>query len=207
MLISAAQWLSYRYAGEASGANLAASIVIGAVLDAIVIAQTKADVDGETNPWPLALERLWAVVIANFIFSLITAFALQLLVLPDFGARIFGAALLPLAAALVFAECIAITVPDDRWWWLVPAAVGGSLRTSWQSGANMSRAILIFAIQLVPLAAGNALDPVLKAQHVALSSFWGEVPLGILVTIPLDVLIVLAFFDMSGYRQKSAADE
>ncbi len=189
--------------------NFAVSIVAGALLDAIVLAYTKVDVDGSdaTNPWSIVLERLWVVVIANFIFTFVTEIAIELVATGSLGARILGAFTLPLAAAMVFAECIAVVSDDERWWWLPVASVGGSLRTSWQSAANMSRAIVLFALQLLPIGISGALEPLLKSAHVPLASFWSEVPLGILLTIPLDVLIVLAFFDASGYSRKSTVDE
>lgn len=189
---------------------MAASIVTGAMLDAVVLAQTKADVDGPDagNPWARALERLWAVVLANFIFTIVAAFGVELVAAGDIVARIAGACVLPLAAAMIFAECIAVTSDDERWWWLLVQAVGGSIRITWRDASTTFRAILIFAFaELLPAALGYALEPVLKAQHVALSSFWSNVPLGIVLTIPLDVLIVLAFFDASGYRPELSCGE
>lgn len=201
----ALEWVLFRFVRDV-GAIDAATIVIGAAVDAAVLARTKADVDGTGNPWARAFERFWAVVIANFASVFLTEYGIALAAAPQIGTRLLGVAVLPFAAATIFAEAIAVTTDDERWWFLPLHALGASLRTAW-TGATMWRVLALFAVSLVPTVIAAAIEPLLRMHHLALASFWSSVPLGILVSIPLDVLIVLALFDAWGYAPNPSCDE
>ena len=201
------EWLIYRATG-AQGLLLASGVVIGAVVDAVVIASVQSDIDGTSaqEMWSRVLERLWAVVIVNFIFSFISFFGVELAAAGDLMDRILSIPVLLIGVGTVFAEVVAVVSDEDPWWFLVVRAFGSSIRTAW-TGNTLWRAIVLFLLQFVPFIVGSTLEPALTHNHVAIASFWSNVPLGILFSIPLDVLIVLAFFDASGYEPKRTCGE
>jgi NADH:ubiquinone oxidoreductase subunit 6 (subunit J) len=84
-----AEWLVYRVS-QAPAVTFASSIVIGAVVDAIVFAQVKDDLDGtgSRETWSRVLERLWAVVVANFVATYVTVFGISAAAAGDLTDRI-----------------------------------------------------------------------------------------------------------------------
>jgi hypothetical protein len=110
------------------------------------------------------------------------------------------------AVGLIFAEPIAVVADEEHWWFLPVRSLGTSIRTVW-SGRTLWRAIVLFVLQFVPVIVNAAASAILERNHIAIASFWTDVPLGILYSIPLDVLIVLAFFDASGYEPKRTCGE
>jgi hypothetical protein len=198
-------WIVYQIA-HAPAVLFTASIVVGAAVDTIAIARVKADVDETGEVWPRVLERLWAVVIVNFIASYVMLYGYTLLISGDTTERFLSIPILLLAAGVVFAESVAVVTDEDHWRFLVVRAIGTSIRTAW-SGSTLWRAIVLLFLQFVPAVLGAALAAAFTRNHQTLPSFWSDVPLGILFAIPLDVLIVLAFFDASGYVPKRTCGE
>jgi hypothetical protein len=212
-LAIAVQWVIYHETASYPPAQKSAiiftsSIVVDAIVAAIVYAQAKGDIDGWTSSqvWLRVLDRLWAVVVVDFIVNFVTLSGIAPLSEGDLLDRVIAIPILLIAAGTVFADAIAVVVDDERWWFLVIRAIGTSLRTSW-SGATLRRAIVLFALQFVPLAMSSALTSISAQHHVSITSFWSDVPAGILFSIPLNALIVLAFFDASGYEPKRTCGE
>lgn len=185
-----------------------AGIVLDAVLTTIVCAQAKGDIDGSpaAGVWSRVLDRLWAVVIVDFIVTFVSFAGVEILSAGDIGDRIIAIPILLIAAATIYSESIAVVVDDEQWWFLVVRAIGTSVRTSW-TGSNLWRAIVLFALQFVPSAVSAVVASASAQHHVTVTSFWTDVPLGIVYSIPLDALIVLAFFDASGYEPKRTCGE
>lgn len=207
VLVVGLQWYVYRSFPHNDAVALTSALIMGSALDAVVLVRTKADVDGHARtPWEHVLERLWAILIVNFIFTFMTMSGLGLLLASDIITRLLGMLTLLFAIAMVFAEAIAAVGDEERWWFLVIAAVGESIRTAWR-GSNLWFAGALFAAQLLPVALGNALQPLLTLHHVPDASFWSNVPVGILLAIPLDVVIVLAYLQMTGYEPKLPCGE
>ncbi len=152
------------------------------------------------------LDRLWAVVIVDFIVTFVSYTGLGVLSVGDLVDRVIAIPILLIAAATVFAEAIAVVIDGEQWWFLVVCAIGTSVRTSW-NGSTLWRAIVLFALQFVPITVGGAVASASAQHHVTVTSFWTDVPLGILYSIPLDALIVLAFFDATGYEPKRTCGE
>lgn len=201
------QWVIYHQT-NAPAVTFTSGIVFDALLATIVFAQAKGDVDGSTaaEVWSRVLDRLWAVLVVDFIVTFVTLDGIAILAQGELLDRIIAIPILLIAAATVFAEAIAVVVDGEQWWFLVVRAIGTSIRTSW-SGSTLWRAIVLFALQFVPMAAGIALTKASAQLHITITSFWTDVPLGILFAIPLDALIVLAFFDASGYEPKRTCGE
>lgn len=186
-----------------------ASLTVGGLLDAAIIAITRADFDGA--PMIAAfwrwLERSWAVVIVGFVYFFIGVSGYSLLLAGTLPDRIFSVVLLLFAACLVFCETVAVTIEDERWWMLVPQALGISTRVS-LTGSMLWRSILLFVvIQIVPGLGISALSDVLNKAHVAHADLWATVPLEVLWTVPFYVLTVLMFFDAIGYEPNRSCDE
>ena len=203
----ALQWAIY-LVKNAPAILFTSGIVIDAVIATIVFAQAKGDVDGSNarDVWSRVLDRLWAVVIVDFITTYVSLVGIELLAAGDIANRVIAIPILLIAVATVFSEAIAVVVDGDQWWFLVIRAIGSSIRTAW-SGATYGRAIILFALQFVPMVAGEALTSVSAQHHIAIAPFWRDVPLDVLFSIPLDALIVLAFFDASGYEPKRTCGE
>ncbi|MBV8638786.1 MAG: hypothetical protein JO322_11955 [Candidatus Eremiobacteraeota bacterium] len=201
------QWFVYHQT-NAPAVIFTSGIVVDAVLTTIVSAQAKGDIDGATSAqvWTRVLDRLWAVVIVDFIVTFVSFAGIEILSGGDLGDRIIAIPILLIAAATVFSEAIAVVVDGEQWWFLVVRAIGTSVRTSW-SGSTLWRAIVLFAMQFVPTAVSALITSSSTQHHVTVTSFWTDVPLGIVYSIPLDALIVLAFFDASGYEPKRTCGE
>ncbi|HET9031221.1 MAG TPA: hypothetical protein VFN49_13695 [Candidatus Aquilonibacter sp.] len=201
------QWLlDTRFPGP--GVELTAGIVAGAIVDAIVLGIVKGDVDGwnAAQTWDRIGERLWAVIIVNFVATYVAMFGLVSVAAGDLADRLLAIPTLLIAASVVFAEAIAVVADDEAWWFVVVRAIGGSIRVAWSNGV-FGRTITLFVLQLVPGAISSAIVGAVTHGHPPASSFWTDVPVGIVFSIPLDVLIVLAFFDASGYEPNRTCGE
>ena len=185
-----------------------ATFTVGASFNAYVIAMTQGEVDGAPMGAILGrvLERSWAVLIVNFVFLYIEVYAFVLLTQGDILDRILSVPLMLIAASLIFAQTVAVTIDDERWWMLIPQAFGASSRVAW-SGAMMWRALALFAIQVAPQFGDSALTGILTRAHVAQADFWANVPLDTIWAIPMNVLITLVFFDAIGYEPKRSCGE
>ncbi len=204
----AVQWIVYHQT-KAPAVLFTSSIVVDAVIATIVFAQAKGDIDGANtgDVWSRVLDRLWAVVIVDFITSYVGIVGVASLAAGDLADRIIAIPILLIAAATVFAEPIAAVVDGEQWWFLVVRAIGLSVRTSLR-GSTLWRAIALFALGLVPTAVSALIVNASTHNHgTTTTSFWSDVPLGIIYSIPLDALIVLAFFDASGYEPKRTCGE
>lgn len=203
----AIEWCVYRFY-NLPAIVFASGIVVGAFVDAIVFAQSKGDVDGWSSAqvWGRVLERLWAVVVVNFIFTYVLAYAFALLAEGDAVGRILAIPIFLIAVATIFAEAIAVVVDEEHWWFLIVRALGTSIRTAW-TGTTMWRAIALFILVLLPNTITAVIGGAFAHGRSPAASFWSDVPLGIVFSIPLDALIVLAFFDASGYEPDRTCGE
>jgi hypothetical protein len=183
-------------------------LVGGAVVDTLVIAITLATFAGAGIRAGLsrALERAWAVILVNFAVSILQSVGIGTLGASNIVDRILAIVLLLFAASLIFAEVIAVTIEDERWWMLVPVAFGTSVRVAW-SGSVMWRALALFALSIVPYFLETSLSDAMTKAHVAHADFWSSFPLDVIWSVPLDVLITLVLFDVTGYEPKHPCDE
>jgi hypothetical protein len=184
------------------------TVTIGAMLNAVVIGITQVDVDAATLKLGMerVLERSWAVLVINFIFYYVASFGFAMLSTNEILDRILSIPLLLIAASLVFAQTVAVTINDERWWLVIPQSFGTSSRVAW-SGAVMWRAIALFLVQIVPAFGEGALSGILTKAHVEQPLFWASQPLEAIWTVPVYVLITLVFFDAIGYEPKRSCDE
>ena len=202
-----AEWFVYRKSSIPEF-FLPANILISAIVDAIVLGIAKGDVDGwnPSQTWERILERSWAVIIIAFVSWFVTVYGLQLLRFGGLLDRFFAIPILLIAASIVFAEAIAIAVDEEMWWFIIARSLGTSIRTSW-TGSTLARAIAIFALGLLPFNLAALIAAAVTHGDPTTPSFWTDVPLGIVWSIPLDVLTVLAYFDATGYEPKRTCGE
>jgi hypothetical protein len=196
------------YAWNHKEAFLLVGLIGGAVVDTLIIAITLATFAGGGIRAALsrALERAWAVIIIFFAVSYIQSVATYTLAAGNIIDRILAIILLLFAASLIFAEVIAVTIDDERWWMLVPAAFGTSVRVTW-SGSLMWRALALFALNLVPDFLASSLGSAMAKAHLPQAEFWSTFPLHIIWSVPFNVLITLVLFDVTGYEPKHPCDE
>lgn len=185
-----------------------ATLTVGALFDAYVIAITQGEVDGAPIEAILArvIERCWAVLIVNFVFFYIASYGFALLIQGDIMDRILSIPLLLIAASLIFSETVTVTIDDERWWMLIPQAFGASSRVAW-TGAMMWRVLALFALQIIPAFGQDVLTGILTKAHVAQPEFWASAPLEAIWAIPMNVLVTLVFFDAIGYEPKRSCGE
>ncbi len=180
-----------------------ASTVLGALVSAVVYATTFAEFRGMTarERWLRVLDRSWAVIIIEFLTAILAATAIAQLGAGTLADEVVAIPILLVTVSLFFADVDAVINDDERWWMIVPTALARSLRTTW-SGGTLRRAILLFALAIAAGAAFSWIEPFLIAHHVKHASFWANVPLGIIATIPLNVLSALVYLDAIGYERK-----
>ncbi len=187
---------------------LLVGLIGGAVADTLVIALTLATFEGASVSAGLsrALERAWAVIVINFVVTYIFAEGAGAVGAGNIVDRILGIILLLFAASLIFAEVVAVTIDDERWWMLVPASLGTSVRIA-LTGAVMWRVLALFALAVFPAFLESGLNDAMTKAHVTHPDFWSSFPLAIVWSVPLNVLTTLVFFDVTGYEPKPPSDE
>jgi hypothetical protein len=148
-----------------------------------------------------ALERAWAVIVIDLIFTILVDTGLRGIVTEDPIEIGIGIVILLLAAQLVFADTSA-TVDEMPVWWLVPGALWRSLRIA--RGVVYLRAIAILALGLLSFLAQEPLFDWMQAMHVANAEFWAEVPLNAITVAPIAALTALVYRDAT---RKTANDD
>jgi hypothetical protein len=196
------------YSWNHKEALLLVGLIGSAVVDTLVIAITLATFAGADMRAAMsrALERAWAVILINFAVSYIQLVGISALAAGNILDRVLAIVLLLFSASLIFAEVVAVTIEEERWWMLVPSALGTSVRVAW-SGSVMWRALALFALSIVPWFLETGLSDAMTKAHVTHADFWSSLPLGIIWAVPLDVLTTLVLFDVTGYEPKNSCDE
>ncbi len=168
------------------------------VLATIAYARVAADRGGAAvTPaafWERVLERVWAVILLDFAVAYIVAVALATALQGNFFERVLGTVALLYSATLVFADVIATVSDDVPMWLLLPLALWHSIRVAWSPGTFV-RVVALLAIAMAVTLAQNGIFALMSVHHVAHASFWAQVPLATILTVPSSVLVVLVYLD------------
>ena len=179
------------------GAELGQAIVLP-ILTTIVYAFVWADAsDTPVSPsavWERCLERSWAVIVIDFVYTFVASLGLGYALSADPIGVVTGIVGIVLSIVLVFADASATVDDDVNAWSVIPHAFVRSASMAWRA-AIFPRALTIFAIELLVLAAQSALAIGLERVHVPQAVFWSEVLLNTLTLPPLSALIVLVYRD------------
>ncbi len=178
------------------------------LLTTLVYAFVWSDSDEEPHAnaatWERVLERAWAVIVIDLIFTILVGTGLRGIVTQDPLEIGIGIVILLLAAQLVFADTSA-TVDEMPVWWLVPGALWRSLRTA--RGGVYLRAIAILALSLLSFLAQEPLFDWMQAMHVVNAEFWSEVPLNAITVPPIAALTALVYRDATRKIANDAAED
>lgn len=188
-------------------ADVVATLVAGPVLVAILNVHLGADgaesaLDG-LQRWERVLQRLWAVIVIDFIVAVVFGLGLSQTVAPsgDPSRILTGAFALVLAGALLYADVFACLEEGVSTAALVPFALLRSATLAWQ---NMSRIFFLLALQIALFLVETYAQIGLARAHVPHAQFWATVPLGTLLAVPLTALTVVFYLDAAG-REHTAA--
>lgn len=172
-----------------------AQVLVLPVLTTIVYAFTLDDARGGTgNPWARVLERLWAVIVIDFLTTILSWLGQTFAIAGDVLDVLTGAAMMFFYALLILADASAVVDDEHDWLLLIPRSFGHSFSLSWRR-ENLWRVLVLFAIQTVIATFVFAIQGVLDAHKVPFADFWAAVPLLTLTTPPMAALIALVYMD------------
>jgi len=159
---------------------------------AILIAAKDSGFLSENVPGRLA-DRAWAVIILEFVISMLRLASEVTLGSGHAGGVFTGTVVLTFVALLIYSPVDACLREDGAPLTILPNALGQSIMLSWR---RISRAFglfaLILAVELIELLTFVALGE----KHVANAEFWGNVPFGAFATILISVIVTAAYVDL-----------
>jgi hypothetical protein len=144
------------------------------------------------STWERVLERAWAVIVIDLLFSILVNTGLHGIALQDPIDVVLGIVILVVAVPLVFADTSA-TVDEMPVWWLLPGAFWRSLRAA--RGTVYLRAVAILALGLLALFAQQPLFDWMHHAEIANAEFWAAVPLNAITVTPIAALTALVYRD------------
>lgn len=189
---------------EAVDAHVWVAILVTSLADAFVIGVVCIGVARdataeETSPAAIlstALERLWAIFIVEVLVQVLEA-----MLIPAFTSlegSYYGLLVAPAAlfyGALQSAVVIASIDPDANSGLIIAKSIGRSFFLS-LTGGNIGRTALIGLIAIAPALLEFVLIDLLHARHIAHPTFWGNVPVDMLVVGPLSALVAIFYLDL-----------
>jgi len=174
-----------------------AQVLVLPALTTIVYAYTLNDARGGTeNPWARVLERLWAVIVIDFLTTVLSWLGQAFALAGDILDLLTGAAITFFYVLLILADASAVVDDEHDWLLLIPRSFGHSFSLSWRK-ENLWRVLVLFAVQAVIATMVFALQGVLDAHKVPYADFWAAVPLLTLTTPPFAALAALVYMDVN----------
>jgi hypothetical protein len=153
------------------------------------------------STWERVLERAWAVIVIDLVFSIFVNTGLSGIVTQDPVEVVLGIVILMISATLTFADTSA-TVDEMPVWWLLPGALWRSLRIA--RGQVYLRAIAILALALIPAILQVPLFDWMHHAEIANAEFWSTVPLDAITVAPIAALTALVYREAT---RKTAKDD
>lgn len=176
-------------------------ILLGPIIVTVVYVHAKNDAAGDrlspSELWGRILERLWAVILIDFVgFCLNFAFgaALGAAFLPGGGLSELLAAAGGLAALgiTMFADVRAAVAQDVSPLHLLPDAFFASARLALR---NASRIFFLLAVNIFASTLVSLLYVELHAKHVRDDLFWSNLPLEVVLAAPLAALTAAFYLE------------
>jgi hypothetical protein len=188
--------------------DIVAGFLLGPILTAITNVHVANDLHAASmtarQRWERILERLWAVIVIDFIAVLVMTvgtYAMAFAGVDLIGGLILGAFAFMIAAAIVYADVYASLEPEVSTLTVVPRAF---LRSIVLGMLDFRRALALLAIQVLISTALQALALFLDAKHVAHSQIWGGLPLGTFLIVPLSALTTVIYLDLAARERQTA---
>lgn len=145
-------------------------------------------------------DRAWAVIVLEFLISMLRLASELTLGSPHTGGVFTGTVVLTFVALLIYSPADACLREDGAPLTILPFALGQSIVLSWR---RISRAFGLFALVLAVELIELLTFVQLGEKHIANAEFWSNVPFGAFATIVISVIVTAAYVDLS--RTKKAA--
>jgi hypothetical protein len=189
--------------------NVAGDAIFPPILTTIVYVYVAANLPDESQrtarPWERILERVWAVIVIDFITSLIFAVGLSGFAMGSLLNAALGVTVLFMFATMLFADVYAAVEPNVTVLGVVPLAFLRSVSLAWQKG-NLPRILVILSLWLVFNAMQAAFFTLFSHWHVRDAAFWADAPFALLATIPIAAFTALVYFDCVS-RERLSSDK
>ena len=153
--------------------------------------------------WERFLERVWAVIIIDFIGSKVIEFGFPSHPYEDAVAALAEFFAVGVSVFILFADAIATADDEGSVLTLLPRAFAKSVATAF-TPIVLVRAVAIFAAQFALIFLESAAYLWLNGAHVAHADFWAQVPLSTLTVPPFAALTLLVYQDATISRRSGS---
>ncbi|MDQ2871834.1 MAG: hypothetical protein M3R35_01750 [Candidatus Eremiobacteraeota bacterium] len=176
--------------------GLLLSPVLGAIVMVNVGSDVRADLESAAARAGRTLERLWAIILIQFVQNMIYNYALGTIAPasgPAFlGALLVGTLFFMVLATLVYADIDASLAPNVRTLALVPSALFRSITLS---SRNFSRALALLGVQIFGQTLISLVELLLQSQHVPRPELWPALILGTIMNVLATAYITVVYLD------------
>ena len=198
ILSVAAEGALVRYMHAPLGEGLANALVLP-IFATIVYAFAGADArngDATGNVWLRVLERVWAVIVIDFITFVIAASSATSGA-QTLAAVIVGSLELLLVVLFTFVDVAAVLDDEESWVLLIPHAFVKGVTIAWSRG-TLIRCFILYALQLA--VGWIAFGTLTAFQHyrIAGGEFWANLALTTVLYLPICVYTVVVYLDAAG---------
>ncbi|MBV9269796.1 MAG: hypothetical protein JO165_01790 [Candidatus Eremiobacteraeota bacterium] len=139
------------------------------------------------------LDRAWAVIVLQFVISLLRLFSETTLASAGPGSVFLGTIVLTSVALLIYSPVDACLREEGAPLTLLPNALSQSIALSWR---RVSRAFGMFAVILSVEMIEQLTFLTLVNRHVANPEFWANIPFDPFATMVISVIVTAAYIDL-----------
>jgi hypothetical protein len=185
-----------------------AGSTVAPVFTCIINAYSFADWTGETGTaavWARVLDRVWAVIIIDFINTVLVTYA-QAGIGGDPIVLLIGIPLLILAAAAAFADVAAVVDERTPWWGLAFVPFVTSIATVFSRGL-FTRAMSLLVLQLLIGYASDLIHLWLDSAKIGHAVFWALIPMGMITLPGVQALLAFTYLDAATDESKRPCSE
>ncbi len=176
------------------------ALLISPLLAAVVIVNAGADVRGDLESAAARanriLERLWAIILIQFVQNVLYIFAMNAIGATTgtafLGALFLGAFLFMVLATLMYADIDAGLAPNRTAIALLPCAIHRSITLASRS---FSRALVLLGVQVFAQTLISLADLLLQSQHVTRPDFWSPLILGTVINVLATAYTTVVYLD------------
>ncbi len=208
LAVLAAQILVYFFAHFKHGDALDL-LLITPILVTLVNAGIASDLCGEFVRDRLlferVLERVWAVIIIDFILTSIFVAGADALATGDAFNILLGLAILLMSGTLFFADVYASTELQPSMLTILPFSFMRSSALAWQNG-NIVRICYLIGLQAALMLMIGLIAVVLRNHHAVDTEFGANLPLYTLTAGPLTALFTVVYYDCIAREREALED-
>ena len=173
-------------------ANDAITPILVTLVYAFVAADMREVREGNAAISARALERVWAVIVIDFLVTILFENGLGYLSIATIPGSLGGTLLLFFAAMLIFADVSATIDDTASLILLIPNAIARSIVTAVQR-RMFYRVLILFTAQFVVGFVANAIYAGLHAAHLAHPMLWSIVPVTAIASVPFAAVTVVLY--------------